>query len=101
MFLVDIEGKTFIAILPRPNYSLEKKVLFGTELVQLAKHQFCILCCYRCLGAPVPPAALYIFNLSTYLDQKRTYESSCILMENLHFEGLKDYQVKYEQKKWD
>ena len=39
VFRVIVEGKSWIAILPRPNYSLDKKVLFGRELVQLAKHQ--------------------------------------------------------------
>ena len=39
MFRVNISGKRWIALLPRPNYSLDNKVLFGTELVQLAKHQ--------------------------------------------------------------
>ena len=39
MFRVIIAGKRWIALLPRPNYSLDAKVLFGRELVQLAKHQ--------------------------------------------------------------
>ena len=39
MFRVIIAGKRWIALLPRPNYSLDTKVLFGRELVQLAKHQ--------------------------------------------------------------
>ena len=39
MFRIDINGKIWIALLPRPNYSLDKKVLFGSELVQLARHQ--------------------------------------------------------------
>ena len=101
MFRVDIEGNKFIALLPRPNYCLEKKVLFGDELVKLAKHQFSILCCYRFLGAPVPPAALYIFQLSTSIDgkslpdPKRTYASACILMEDLTIEGLQVDEVNF------
>ena len=101
MFRVDIGGNKFIALLPRPNYCLEKKVLFGDELVKLAKHQFSILCCYRSLGAPVPPAALYIFQLSTSIDgislpdPKRTYASACILMEDLTMEGLQVDEVNF------
>ena len=94
MFRVDIGGNKFIALLPRPNYCLEKKVLFGDELVKLAKHQFSILCCYRFSGAPVPPAALYIFQLSTSIP-KRTYASACILMEDLTMEGLQVDEVNF------
>ena len=94
MFRVDIEGKMWIAILPRPNYSLEKEVLFGSELVKLAKHQFAILCSYRCLGAPVPPAAFYTFQLSESMTEGgRIYSSACILLENMIMEGLKEDQV--------
>ena len=92
MFRIELEGTNWIALLPRPNYSLDKPVLFDTELVRLAKHQFSILCCYRTLGAPVPRAALYIFTLSTYL-RAGTYESAFILLEDLRFEGLEADQV--------
>ena len=39
MFRVKISGRRWIALLPRPNYSLDSRVLFGRELVQLARHQ--------------------------------------------------------------
>ena len=39
MFRIEVHGRNWIALLPRPNYSLDKPVLFDKELVQLAKHQ--------------------------------------------------------------
>ena len=92
MFRVEIEGKTWVAALPRPNYCLDKKVLFGSELVQLARHQFSILCSYRSLEAPVPKAALYTFKLSTSF-RAGEYESAIILMEDLSLGGLVDDTV--------
>ena len=62
---------------------------------------FCFFPIYKSLslGAPVPPAALYIFQLSTSIDgkplpdPKRTYASACILMEALTMEGLQIDEV--------
>ena len=41
MFRIEVQGRSWIALLPRPNYSLDKPVLFDKELVKLAKHQVC------------------------------------------------------------
>ena len=64
LFRILVDGKRWVARLPRPNYDLEQAVLFDDELVQLCRYQYTILCAYRLLGAPVPRCALYIFQVS-------------------------------------
>ena len=38
LFRIKIDGKSRIARLPRPNYDLEKDVLFDKEIVQFCYH---------------------------------------------------------------
>jgi endonuclease/exonuclease/phosphatase family metal-dependent hydrolase len=94
MFRVEINGKMWVAKLPRPNYCLEKKVLFGYELVNLCHHQFATLCAYRILGASVPRCALYVFNMSAEVRDEDKYVSALILMEDFTLDGLTDSEVK-------
>ena len=62
-FRLCIDGRTWVARIPRPNYDLAQPVLFDENLVQLCEFQFNIMCAYRLLGAPVPKCALYNFQV--------------------------------------
>ena len=65
LFQVNVDGKLFVACLPRPNVSLRgDPVLFDDKLVQLCSHQFHTFCAYRALSKHSPRCAFYTFKLS-------------------------------------
>ena len=91
LFKVKINDESFVACLPRPNYSLDDKVLFGQELVDRCDHHFACFCAYRCLAEDnVPKAAMYKFKLSvTHADLPvQNFEWAMILLEDFSLENL-------------
>ena len=95
LFKVKINDENFVAILPRPNYSLERPVLFDKDLVDRCRHHFTCYCAYRCLVEDgVPKAALYEFKLSVTHDDLpedlpiQNFEWAMILLEDLSLENL-------------
>jgi hypothetical protein len=103
LFRIKIGSSCWVAHPPRPNYSLDNPVLYGTELVSMAFHEFMCCCMYRVLCPDnTPKSVLYTFDLhyeAEEIGNRDSFNWAFILMEDFHF--IDEHRLLSETNTYD